>query len=129
MIAFLLKKLGLMTIGESESKMAKLQKTVSTLEEDNERLIEFFNTVYSYHGSYPNWKAQQEFRDLVSKEATHHADAIDDYLSVIVDATRDCMLKRGLPLDHFWETTEKLANARGHRGWKPFYPVSENPST
>ena len=129
MMIILLKKLGLMTIDESESKIDKLKKTVSALEEDNKRLIEFFNSVYTYHGSYPNWKAQQEFRDLVSKDEAHHADAIDDYLSVVVDATRDCMLKRGLRLDHFWETTEKLTIARGHRGWKSFYPDEENPGT
>jgi hypothetical protein len=129
MVTWLLNKFGLTTINESESKIVKLQNIISTVEEDKERLEEFFSAVYSYHGNYPNWKAQQEFRHLVSKDAAHHADAIDDYLTVVIDATRECMVKRGLVLDYFWKTTEKLADARGHRGWKPFYPVSESENT
>lgn len=120
-MTWMLNKIGLTTIRDSNLKVAKLQNRVSSLEVDMEQLEDFFNAVYSYHGNYPNWKAQQEFRDLVSNGTVQHADAIDDYLSAVIDATRECMIKRGLKLDNFWETTDKLNNARGQRGWNRVY--------
>jgi hypothetical protein len=121
MLNKLMKLLGFSNTKESELEISELKKTIELLKQDNISLEKFFCSAYTYIGDYPNWKVQQEFRDLISINRTHHADAIDDYLGVLVDATRKCMIDRGMPLGRGWETKDDLDGARGERGWDRSY--------
>jgi len=87
---------------------------------------QFFEDVYLYARSYPNWKAQQEFRNIMAQCDTPlpaHQDApkltkaqyVDAYLGRVVDATAMVLEKcpsaaQGKDL-HFW-SREELTQAR-----------------
>lgn len=52
---------------------------------------ELFKSLYSYVGSYPAWKVQQEFRELIlslnppTGHCAYHFHNLDDYLGKLVD--------------------------------------------
>lgn len=111
---------------ETDEQLEEVAERIEMLEKDNLALSEFFESAYSYFGDQPNWKAQQEFRDLVSKNSMIHADAIDDYLGSLVDATRRCMIERGQSLDIPWDDLDQLEHYRGHRGWERKLPQQQS---
>lgn len=80
----------------------------------------YFRSIYSYIGSYPAWKAQQEFRELIlslnppAKHCKYHFHNIDAYFGKVVDETNklrhfhDHQISNG----HGWEDG-LLRQARG----------------
>jgi hypothetical protein len=86
----------------------------------------FIESIYSYAGNYPAWKAQQEYREILSsthlelsvntnKHQLHKHEYVDRYLGRIVDSFKKLIEKRPQMafgnLD-FWEDN-KLRHARG----------------
>lgn len=81
---------------------------------------ELFKSVYSYVGSYPVWKVQQEFRELIlalepntdNPGYEYHFHNIDNYLSKIITLMAD--LKEIRPDGNpFWEDEQMLSRAKG----------------
>jgi hypothetical protein len=118
--------MGFIPKSEAEEQLKKMAVQIESLEKDNLVLTDFFESAYSYFGGQPNWKAQQEFRDLVSKNAMKHADAIDDYLGSLVDATRKCMIERDQNLDIPWHDQDQLDHFRGRKGWERKFPQQQS---
>ena len=80
----------------------------------------FFDSAYIYMGSYPLWKVQQEFRELIlalepntdNPSYEYHFHNIDNYLSKII--TVMASLKQIRPDGHpFWDDEQELSGARG----------------
>lgn len=67
----------------------ELDLTVLKKELDAHR--QFYKSIYHYHGSYPVWKVQQEFREIIeslkpdSEQCLWHFHNLDTYLSKLVD--------------------------------------------
>lgn len=120
-VAWVFKKLGYISLNEHRHKMQLLDRQLKASMKKQDCLEHFFEKVRIYHGNYPCWKAQQEFREFVSNDqAIHNKDAIDDYLGRVVDETRKCMVELGIRLDHHWEV-DKLEKVRGQREWPRVY--------
>ena len=81
---------------------------------------ELFKSLYSYVGSYPVWKVQQEFRELIlalepntdNPGYEYHFHNIDNYLSKIITLMAE--LKEIRPSgDPFWDDEQTLSSAKG----------------
>lgn len=75
-------------------KKVQFDSVNQELESTNRRLgryIEYARSVYLYAGSYPNWKAQQEFRQIIHEcalgKCAQSPVPLDDYLGKVVDET------------------------------------------
>lgn len=57
-----------------------------------DRYVQFASSAYQYAGTYPNWKALQEFRQIVRERPIGHyiqdPSPLDAYLSKLVDETK-----------------------------------------
>jgi len=93
---------------------------------DQKRLLEeleahrnLFKSVYHYTGSYPVWKVQQEFRELVESlkpDSVHclwHFHNLDRYLSKLVDETDKLRQYHDETYTHGHGWGEMLSGARG----------------
>ncbi len=86
----------------------------------NEELNEYkklFKSIYYYAGGYPNWKAQQEYREILLSEKGEREfqdpEPLDDYLGRIVDATKELINKMGMPESKDFRWSDDLSEARG----------------
>ena len=81
---------------------------------------EFFEIAYQYCGSYPNWKAQQEYREIIQERSGEQffqpTEPLDQFLGKLVDATKK-LLQTSDSINlvgtdsYFWN--EGLSQARG----------------
>lgn len=88
---------------EKDEIIRELSARVAVLEQENAVYHALFESVFHYAGSYPNWKALQEFRSVISsvgidvqKISAWHLSALDSYLRKIVAATADTVRQLGL---------------------------------
>jgi len=113
---------------EKQEHMHVLDKCQSEL---NDYKV-FATSLYNYYGSYPAWKAQQEYRELLSNKgialtrrvlqspdklkSCTHEEYIDIYLGRIVDAFTKMvrMYPTHFKGDHHYWYEEKLSSARGN---------------
>ena len=104
------------------------QSEIDFLKNENNKLKkelvkhkEFFESAYMYCGSYPNWKAQQEYRQIIQERRGEKffqpTEPLDQYLGNLVDATKKLMQTSNsidfIETNHyFWN--EGLSQARGY---------------
>lgn len=80
---------------ELEDEIAQLHNKVARLEKENKVYQAHFESVLTYSGTYPVWKALQEFRDIVDQSVEldkvnpWHIYTLDSYLSKIVESTAE----------------------------------------
>lgn len=66
---------------------------LETIKTELDAYRDFYKAVYEYVGTYPNWKVQQEFRQLIATLGTSdnhnswHFHNLDAYLGKLVDET------------------------------------------
>lgn len=91
---------------------------LETIKTELQAYKDFYKAVYEYVGSYPNWKVQQEFRQLIatlgpSEDSSHfHFHNLDAYLEKLVNETNKIRKNYyGEAPDHNWE--KYLSEARG----------------
>lgn len=126
---FFIKALG----GHTRQQMKTIEQKVEALEAEKQNLEhyrDFAESVYIYTGSYPAWKAQSEYREMMAEqgkpvsgiypgegERITHAESVDNYLGKIVDSYSELMDKVGysaFPGENlFWEEDSGLRKARG----------------
>ena len=107
---------------ELATALEKLTVKNKEIIRENELYKSFFEEIYLYQGSYPNWKAEQEFRSFIEgtkfpiPDKEQKKKDVLSYITKVVDATA-VLLKvcpsaaEGKTL-HFWEDGE-LPSARG----------------
>jgi hypothetical protein len=92
---------------------------------------EAIESLYFYVGSYPAWKAQQEYRELMFNmglpvkhtSSPTHVENIDQYLGKVVNVINHLVHKNMIKcgdVDNFWK--EGLSEARGDE-----YLVNQQP--
>ncbi|GIC77051.1 hypothetical protein [Moritella sp. F3] len=122
MFSFLTTKFDLFNKNKVASLKIELEAQKKLLEESQNKLMpleHFFENVYIYAGTYPNWKVQQELREsnYYLKQhgaAFYHFKTIDKYLTRLVDATQEYVTSNRADLngpERFWQ--EGLSEARG----------------
>lgn len=80
----------------------------------------FFDSVYTYMGSYPLWKVQQEFRQLIlalepntdNPSYEYHFHNIDNYLTKIIAVMASLNQIRPVG-DPFWDDMKELSSVKG----------------
>lgn len=104
------------------------RRVIDSLKIENQKLKdeldkhkEFFDVVYHYCGGYPNWKAQQEYREIIRErsgdEFYQPTEPLDQFLGNVVDATKSLLqtcYSTEIPSrtnDYFWN--DGLSQARG----------------
>lgn len=106
---------------EDTSEMDSLKIENQQLKEELDKHKEFFEIVYHYCGNYPNWKAQQEYRQIISERSGEHffqpIEPLDQFLGNVVDATKNliqtCYSTEFSGSDnYFWN--DGLSHARGY---------------
>jgi len=109
--------LGYVSKSEAAEAYASLKAEADEISRLNNEYARHCSEVYSYCGSYPNWKAQQELRELwVSiiddKPKYEIFSTLDNYLSRVVDSTKSLFDSEGrYDNQGFWN--ERLSDARG----------------
>jgi hypothetical protein len=116
MLKFLFKKNEL-----NEIENNSLKNENKELQDELQKHKEFFESVYMYCGSYPNWKAQQEYRQIIQERRGDHffqpTEPLDQFLGNLVDATQK-LIQSSESIDlnganpYFWN--DGLSQARGY---------------
>ena len=110
--------------GHTSQELAFLKTEFEKTKLECDEYIIFVNSVCNYVGSYPVWKAQQEYRELMYelgnpilseiKGFPTHSQNVDIYLGKVVDSCVDLFKKVDFECgsSHWWEK-EFLSTARG----------------
>lgn len=95
-------------------KRSEIDQLRVQLDQSNRRLghyIDYAASVYQYSGTYPNWKAQQEFRQMLHERPSVHClqdpSPLNDYLAKLVDETKKLLATEQQEFLH-WQSEPKL---------------------
>ena len=114
--------------GVTRAEYDQQQSQIAFLTNENSQLSdykEFAKSIYYYAGSYPVWKAQSEYREMMMHEMKHplsgkysdcpkKAELLDIYLGRVVDSFAKLIAKSDdfSVKNSFW-SDERLPEARG----------------
>jgi hypothetical protein len=117
MLKIIMGWLGYISKSDSAQAYDTLKKEAEEMKRLNNQYARHCSEVYLYCGNYPNWKAQQELRELwvsiIDGDPMYDKfSTLDNYLSRVVDSTKLLIDAEGRHYDSgFW--SEKLSVARG----------------
>lgn len=123
----LIKQLG----GHTEAEMEVVKQRLEQSEFERDQYKQFAESVYIYMGNYPVWKAQSEYRQMMSEKGMPlsgefsqpptRAECVDLYLGRIVDSFADLLRSAGREFsssERFMDEMQ-LSEARGKMWLKP----------
>ncbi|WP_286984112.1 hypothetical protein [Haliea sp.] len=100
-----------------QEKLTAKESECTALKEKLENYEQFAEQCYWYIGSYPAWKAQSEFRELLAElgcpvdlKSKSRAASVDFYLGKVVDACAE--LREKVPSVKFGDDAELWSNRR-----------------